>query len=81
MGKYGRVIDEAKGSQSQKASEPECQHSGIPENQNARRDVNLSVKVPEHLRRHWAAEAKRRGVTLTAVIVEALEARFGRPEA
>lgn len=42
-------------------------------------EVNLSVKVPLAWRRHWAAEAKRQGVTLTSVIVEALKARFGEP--
>ena len=43
-------------------------------------EVNLCVKVPKSLRQHWAAEAKREGTTMTAVIVEALEKRFGLPE-
>jgi len=42
-------------------------------------DVNLSIKVPLQLRQHWAAEAKREGTSLTAVIVEALTKRFGGP--
>lgn len=44
------------------------------------REVNLSIKVPESRRRHWAAEAKRRGTSLTAVIVESLSKQFGEPE-
>lgn len=44
------------------------------------REVNLSIKVPESRRRHWAAEAKRRGTSLTAVIVESLSRQFGEPE-
>lgn len=43
-------------------------------------EVNLCVKVPVSLRRHWAAEAKRQGLTMTAVIVEALAAKFGKPD-
>lgn len=44
------------------------------------KEVNLCVKVPEPLRRHWAAEAKRAGITMTEIMVEALTARFGKPE-
>jgi hypothetical protein len=43
-------------------------------------EVNLCVKVPKSLRQHWAAEAKREGITMTAVIVEALKAKFGIPD-
>lgn len=42
-------------------------------------EVNLCVKVPISLRRHWSAEAKRQGVTMTSVIIEALKTRFGEP--
>ena len=44
------------------------------------REVNLGCKVPEPWRRHWAAEAKRAGVTMTEVIIQALTDRFGKPE-
>jgi hypothetical protein len=43
-------------------------------------EVNLCVKVPVSLRRHWAAESKRTGITMTRVIIEALTVRFGKPE-
>lgn len=43
-------------------------------------EVNLCVKVPASLRRHWSAEAKRAGITMTSVIVEALKAKFGEPD-
>ena len=42
-------------------------------------EVNLSIKVTKKLRRHWVSEAKRHDTTLTAVIIEALKARFGEP--
>jgi len=70
MGKYGKLIDEAKG---QKTRKPDKQGVAEPE-------VNLSIKVPVSRRRHWVAEAKRQGTTLTAVIIEALTTRFGEPE-
>lgn len=54
----------------QKPRKPENQLSGKPGNQKnghlanqmeqeREKEVNLTVKVPESLRRHWAAEAKR----------------------
>lgn len=39
--------------------------------------VNLSIRVPKRLRMHWVAEAKRSDTSLTAVITEALNAKFG----
>ena len=39
--------------------------------------VNLSIRVPKRLRMHWVAEAKRHDTSITAVITEALNARFG----
>lgn len=74
MSKYGQLIKEARKQESQKARKPEVSaKSSEP-------DVNLSIKVSAARRRHWAAEAKRQGTTLTATITEALSARFGEPE-
>lgn len=73
----------------QKTGLPENQKTKIPNNKTTghleteeikEREVNLCVKVPESLRRHWAAESKREGITMTEVIIQALEDRFGRPE-
>ncbi|WP_204141264.1 hypothetical protein [Halomicronema sp. CCY15110] len=41
---------------------------------------NLCVKVPESWRRHWAAQAKLTGRTMTDVMVEALTTEFGLPD-
>lgn len=65
---------------------PDSQMSGQPKNQKTslpapdEKQVNLCVKVPESLRRHWAIQAKIQGVTMTAVMVEALTERFGKPD-
>lgn len=89
MSKYGELIKQARKPETQQngkqdnqiARQPDKQidaHTqGIPEPE---AEVNLCVKVPVSLRRHWSAEAKRQGTTMTAVIVEALEAKFGRPD-
>jgi hypothetical protein len=76
-GKYGDLIKQAR--------KPDNQESVNSDNQNVEpteveQEVNLCVKVPISLRRHWSAEAKRTGVTMTAVIVEALKAKFGEPD-
>jgi hypothetical protein len=74
MSKYGQLIKEARKAESKKTRKPEAEQ--VVESE----DVNLSIKVPKSRRQHWAAEAKRRGTTLTAAITEALSARFGEPK-
>ena len=71
-GKYGNIINEARKQENQKTRKEE-----ISPNEDL---VNLGVKVPITWRRHWAAESKRQGVSMTSVIVEALTDRFGKPE-
>jgi predicted HicB family RNase H-like nuclease len=87
MSRYRDVI--------QQARKQESQETGLPENQDDQNgaavaasengtepkepEVNLSIKVPRALRRHWVAEAKRQDTSLTAAITEALKARFGEP--
>jgi hypothetical protein len=74
MSKYGQLISAARKQENKKARKPE------EEARVAEPDVNLSIKVNAARRRHWAAEAKRQGTTLTAAITEALSAKFGEPE-
>ena len=72
-GKFGDII--------QKAREQESQLSGLQDDQiTSEPDVNLCVKVPKSMRHHWAVEAKRTGVTMTSVIIEALTQKFGLPD-
>lgn len=74
MSKYGALIKQARKTENQKNRKPET-----AQETNLEPDVNLSIKVPRSRRQHWAAEAKRQGTTLTAVITEALSQRFGDP--
>jgi hypothetical protein len=41
--------------------------------------AGISIKVPENLRRHWVVESKRKGKSMTSVIIEALTKEFGSP--
>jgi hypothetical protein len=75
MSKYGALIKEARKQENQKTRKPETGQGTLSEP-----DVNLSIKVAATRRRHWAAEAKRQGITLTAAITEALSQKFGEPE-
>lgn len=78
-GKYGDLIKKAREPENQKSVKPDNQITSQPEAKEVEQEVNLCVKVPISLRRHWSAEAKRTGVTMTKVIVEALKAKFGEP--
>ncbi len=63
----------------------EDQQNSIPENHNtitkeSKEAANLTIKVSKRQRRHWLIEAKKQDTSLTAAIVEALNARFGQPD-
>lgn len=73
VGKYGNLIKQARKPEDHESSQTDAKAVPI-------RMVNLSIKVPESFRRHWVAEAKRRGMTITAVVTEALSEEFGQPE-
>ncbi len=88
-GKFGDIIQKAReqenqitGLQDNKTSQSEKEQlSGLQNDQiTSEPDVNLCVKVPKSIRHHWAVEAKRTGVTMTSVIIEALTQKFGLPE-
>ena len=74
MSKYKQLISAARKTDDKNTRKPENESLSATEP-----DVNLSIKVKAARRRHWAAEAKRRGTTLTAAITEALSDRFGEP--
>ncbi|WP_394793453.1 hypothetical protein [Armatimonas sp.] len=88
--RYADIIQKARESE---AAEPEQEVEEVetlPDSQNARLQetapgkiveemVNLSIRVPKRLRMHWVAEAKRHDTSITAIITEALNAKFGTP--
>lgn len=41
--------------------------------------VSLTVKVDRQLRQHWQIEAKKRGTTVSQIVVEALIGELGVP--
>jgi hypothetical protein len=68
VSKYSEIIKEARKDVKQNTIKPEETVM-----------VNLCVKVPLYLRRHWAGESKKRGISMTEVIIEALKNEFGEP--
>lgn len=73
MSKYGDLIKKAREPENSKVGKPDFKTDDDP-------SVNLCVKVPLSLRRHWASESKRLGVSMTEVIINALKEKFGEPE-
>ena len=61
---------------------PDLQQSAITDNQIEEKPklVNLSIRVDERSRIHWASQAKLHKVTITQAITEALNDRFGSYE-
>ncbi len=78
MSKYGDVIQKAREQVNQQTGKPGNQSSGLPVEKEE--EVNLSIKVPKRLRRHWVSEAKRQDTTVTAAIIAALKDKFGEPD-
>jgi hypothetical protein len=90
-GKFGDLIQKAREQDNQKtrgleesvaARKPERKITRKPEAAIVSTDemVNLGVKVSRRRRRHWAAESKRKGVSMTEVIITALVEEFGEPD-
>ena len=83
---YADIIQKAR-EQEKATPELEGEEVILPENQNAstivapgkvvEEMVNLSIRVPKRLRMNWVAEAKRSDTSLTAIITETLNERFG----
>ena len=73
MSKYGGIIEEAR-------KKPESKKTRKPAKKKVvDKAVNLSIKVPESLRRHWVSEAKKEGSTITAEITQLLNKKYGKP--
>ena len=80
MSGYGDIIkrgrEQEKQQKSQKAVNTE---SGKTVKDDRGNDpVNITIKVPRKYRQYWTAQCKLEGVTMTEVLIEALEERFGR---
>ncbi|MEA5517028.1 hypothetical protein [Nodularia sp. UHCC 0506] len=77
MSKYGDLIKKAREPENQETINTENQKSGLPEQEQL---VNLCIKVPIKERRYWMSKAKEQGITVTSVIIEALNQKFGKPD-
>lgn len=79
--KKGRTEEKPKSekpTKNQKAVKPE---SGKTINTDKGNEpVNITIKVPRKSRQYWTSQCKLEGLTMTEVLVEALEKKFGKPE-
>jgi hypothetical protein len=85
-GKYGNIINQARNTDLQITANPEIQKAVIEEPtvepaqiQEDDPYVNLTIRVRKSQRAHWSAEAKRKSLTITDAITDALNQRFGEP--
>jgi hypothetical protein len=69
VSKYSEIFKEARKDVNKNTIKPEESEESVEEM------VNLCIKVPLALRRHWAGESKKRGISMTEVIIEALKKR------
>lgn len=65
----------------QPPSEPESQNTGMPADKETSKEkmVNITVKVPESHRNHWAVESAKRRLPVAQVVKRALADEFGLP--
>ena len=87
--RYADIIQKARESEGVESEQEIEEVELLPESQPAQLEavpgkvveemVNLSIRVPKRLRMHWVAEAKRHDTSITAVITEALNTKFGSP--
>lgn len=86
MSGYGDIIKQGRKEEklepNQKAVNTESGKKVNTEKGRAKDDepVNITIKVPRKHRQFWTSKAKLEGVTMTQVLVEALEERFGKPK-
>jgi len=78
VSKYGDIIKKAREPENQIEVKPDSQRTREPDIE-PEQLVNLCIKVPVKLRRYWMSKAKEQGITVTSVIVEALNQKFGKP--
>ncbi|WP_395094366.1 hypothetical protein [Armatimonas sp.] len=86
---YADIIQKARESRAVETEQENEEVVSLPESQSTHVEtapgkvveemVNLSIRVPKRLRMHWVAEAKRHDTSITAMITEALNAKFGSP--
>ena len=73
-GKFTGAMKAVKAAKQQAVKE-EVQNSVSTEDQ-----VSLTIKVPRSLRQHWQVEAKKRGTSVTALIVDYFTEELGLPD-
>lgn len=79
MSGYGDIIKKGREEEKQEKSQKEINTASgkTVKNDSGNDPVNITIKVPRKSRQYWTSQCKLEGVTMTEVLVEALEKRFG----
>lgn len=84
----GKFLDELKQSEqdtptstdiSKSVNKPDSKSVSPTHSTEPRDIVSLTVKVDRQLRQHWQVEAKKRGTTVSQIVVDALKETLGQP--
>lgn len=80
MSGYSDIIKKGRAEEKQEKNQKEVNtESGKAVKDDRGNDpVNITIKVPRKSRQYWTSQCKLEGVTMTEVLVEALEKRFGK---
>ena len=80
MSGYGDIIKKGREEEKQQKSQKEVNTASgkVVKNDSGNIPVNITIKVPKKSRQYWTSQCKLEGVTMTQVLVEALEKRFGK---
>lgn len=77
MSSYGDIIKKGREKDKQETSQKTVNTESGKAVKND--PVNITIKVPRQSRQYWTSQCKLAGLTMTEVLVEALEKRFGKP--
>ena len=82
MSGYGEIIKKGRATEKEEKSQQEVNtESGKTIKHDSGNDpVNITIKVPRRMRQYWTSQCKLEGVTMTEVLTQALEQRFGVPD-
>lgn len=80
MSGYSDIIKKGRAEEKQEKNQKEVNtESGkAVKDDRGNNPVNITIKVPRKSRQYWTSQCKLEGVTMTEVLVEALEKRFGK---
>ena len=80
MSGYGDIIKKGRSEEKQEKNQKAVNTASgkAVKDDSGNTPVNITIKVTKKSRQYWTSQCKLEGVTMTEVLVEALEKRFGK---